>query len=165
MNYIFLLLDGGGSIRIPAAFCSLSGLKPTAGRVPHRGYSATTNSVLGPLCHSVIDCAKIYAVIAGPDNHKESEITLYQPKLKIPRSIPNNLAGIQIGIDQKWNSTLERPDLVAIFRKEVNKLEKLGARIVPIAIPDLSYHHAAHALTFCTEIISIVRKHLGRQLY
>ena len=94
--------DGGGSVRIPAAFTDTSAIKPTAGRIPHRGYNGGTNSTIGPMANTMVDCAKLYSIIAGPDPAEESYITWYQPKIEIPKNIKNNLNGLKVGIDYEW---------------------------------------------------------------
>ena len=118
--------DGGGSVRIPSAFCGLIGLKPTAGRIPHRGYSATTNSVLGPMCNTMTDCLKLYSVLAGPDYNKESEITQFQPKVTVPRSLAVSLKGTKIGVDYQWCDCVKENTIKMQFWKMLNWLQDKG---------------------------------------
>ena len=67
---------------------NLSAIKPTAGRISHRGYISGTNSALGPMCNTMVDCAKLYSVLAGPDFDNQIEKTWFQPKIQIPKCIP-----------------------------------------------------------------------------
>ena len=118
--------DGGGSIRIPAAFCGISTIKPSAGRIPHRGYNAGTNSVLGPMCNTMVDCAKLYSILAGPDYTKASDITICQPKVTIPSHIPEDLIGTTIGVDYNWCKFRVEQKIFAQFEEKLAWLVSKG---------------------------------------
>ena len=154
--------DGGGSVRIPAAFTDTSAIKPTAGRIPHRGYNGGTNSTIGPMANTMVDCAKLYSVIAGPDQAEESYITWYQPKIEIPKSIKTNLNGLKVGIDYDWVKAA-KPDIKRVFDDKLKMLEEYGAKLVPIAVSDMMNLGAAHFMTFVTEIIPSVVDHFENQ--
>ena len=94
--------DGGGSIRIPAAFCGVVGLKPTYGRLSEFGAAPLCWSVahLGPLAATATDAALAYAVMAGPD--KKDPVSLHQPAPELEGWDRANLSDLTIGIYREW---------------------------------------------------------------
>ncbi|MBK7450856.1 MAG: hypothetical protein IPJ47_16140 [Anaerolineales bacterium] len=94
--------DGGGSIRIPAGFCGLVGLKATYGRVSEFGAFPLDWTVahIGPIAGSATDAALTYALIAGPD--PKDDISLHQPLPSIKGWDDTNLKGLRIGIYREW---------------------------------------------------------------
>ena len=150
--------DGGGSVRLPAAFCGLSAIKPSAGRISNRGFLSGTNSVLGPICNTMVDCAKLYSVLAGPDFENETEMTFFQPTVKIPLTIASRLDGIKIGVDYSWcEQTLfgqkNNETIYNHFLARLNWLEEKGCEIVKITFADLDYYHAAHLIIYMQELL------------
>ena len=155
--------DGGGSVRIPATFCALAGLKPTAGRIPQRGYSGGgTNATIGPMANTMVDCAKLYAVIAGPDFDEASRLSWYQPKVTVPKRTLKSLSGLRIGIDYDWIKITSQ-DILARFNESVEKLRCDGAEVVAISLPDPFNRDAAHPLCFIGEMIPAVNDHLNER--
>lgn len=152
--------DGGGSVRIPAAFCGMSAIKPSAGRISNRGYISGTNSALGPMCNTMVDCAKLYSVIAGPDFENEAEVTFFQPKVQIPLSISPRLDGIKIGVDYDWCRQKKNQKIYDQFIAELDWLEEKGCKIIKIKLHDLGYYHAAHLTVFMQELLSTARQRM-----
>ena len=146
--------DGGGSVRLPSAICGLVGIKPTCGRVPIRGTTVCgTNGVLGPMASNVNDCALLYAVMAGPDEHPDSRESIFQPKVTIPRALLLSLDGVRIAVDRFWASQADGP----IFKEFLNTLDLLeskGARVIDFKMPDLDYLNVSHLISFMSEISS-----------
>ncbi|KAI7872591.1 amidase signature domain-containing protein [Spinellus fusiger] len=149
--------DGGGSVRIPASFCGLYGLKPTFGRISTHGGAAIdpSLSVFGPLAATADDMALIYSVIAGKDPHDLH--SLHQPPVSLDNYyLTNTLEGIRIGI-------LECPENTAepVFKNNIEAakryLESLGATITSVSIPDLDIARVAHSLTICFEMDNFAR--------
>jgi aspartyl-tRNA(Asn)/glutamyl-tRNA(Gln) amidotransferase subunit A len=127
--------DTGGSIRQPAAFCGLSGLKPTYGRVSRLGMVAFASSLdqAGPIAHSAEDCALLLNTMAGHDplDSTSSE----RPTEDYSAQLGNSLQGLRIGLPVEYfgegldGATAER------INAALGELEKLGATLVDISLP------------------------------
>lgn len=148
--------DGGGSIRIPAALCGVVGLKPTFGRVSESGAVPLCWSVahIGPIAASVYDTALVYSLIAGPDPKDKN--TLNQPPVTVAGWNTPDLSGLRLGIYQAWNEHAD-PDIVLVFKEMLTKLEKRGAEIIEIEIPELDEMRIAHAATILSEMAICMR--------
>ncbi len=148
--------DGGGSIRIPATLCGVVGLKPTFGRVSEYGAAPLCWSVahLGPLTASVYDAVLVYSIIAGPDP-KDSN-SLVQPPVTLKGWNTPNLEGLRFGIYPEWNEHAD-PDVVLVFKEMLSKLEKRGATVIEIEIPELDEMRISHAITILSEMAMCMR--------
>ena len=142
--------DGGGSIRVPASFCGVIGLKPTFGRVSEFGAVPLAWSVahLGPIAATAEDAALLYATIAGQDPADPN--TQSQPAVRIDE-YDGRLNGVRVGIYGRWFSDAEGP-IVAACEQALANLARLGAELVDVAIPDLRRMATAHGLTIHTEM-------------
>jgi len=145
--------DGGGSIRIPAAFNGIVGLKPTFGRVSEHGVLPFCWSVghVGPLGASVVDVALAYAVMAGPD-------PLYPPGLDQP--MPHldglgqrDLSGLKLGIFRPWFEDAD-DDVVDCARAGVAHLQEAGAEVIEVTIPELDLLRLCHFTTIASEMLA-----------
>jgi len=129
--------DTGGSIRIPAAFCGITGLMPTFGRVPKSGCVPLgyTLDHIGPMTRSARDCALMLGVMAGP--HPSDPTTIDVPVDDYVGGLTGDLTGLRIGVDQlsRIAGDAEDPALPGTFAAAVAELEKLGAEIVEIELP------------------------------
>ena len=145
--------DGGGSIRIPASFCGVVGLKPTQGRVSEFGSGPLAWSVdcLGPIGATARDAALGYLVIAGPDP-KDSN-TFDQPQLTLEGFDDFNLTGLTFGIFRPWFKHASSA-MVGGCEDVLEGLEGLGAQVHEIEIPDLDAARIAHLITIGSEIAS-----------
>jgi Asp-tRNA(Asn)/Glu-tRNA(Gln) amidotransferase A subunit family amidase len=148
--------DGGGSIRIPATLCGVVGLKPTFGRVSEYGAAQLCWSVahLGPLTASVYDAALVYSIIAGPDPKDAN--SLIQPAVTLKGWNTPNLEGLRFGIYPEWNEHAD-PDVVLGFKEMLSKLEKRGAKIIEIEIPELDEVRISHVVTILSEMAMCMR--------
>ena len=135
--YAALGSDTGGSIRLPAALCGVTGLKPTYGRVSRFGAMALSfsNDHLGPLARSARDCARILTIIAGKDAHDPTSSGLPVPDYEA--SLDDSIEGMRIGVPEgPFRSDL--PDaLEDALADSLTILSNLGARIVKV--PDFDY--------------------------
>jgi aspartyl-tRNA(Asn)/glutamyl-tRNA(Gln) amidotransferase subunit A len=133
--------DTGGSVRIPAGFNGLVGLKVTFGRISLHGtglLSWTLDSI-GPLGRSVDDCAELLRVLAGPDERDPA--TLAQPPLDLPeRFEAGRLDRFRIALpDASQLPSFMHPAVVAAWQDTAKRLERLGARIVPVRLPEWAF--------------------------
>ncbi len=143
--------DGGGSIRIPSAFCGLVGLKPTYGRVSEFGAVPLCWSVahIGPIAATATDAALGYAVLAGPD--PRDPISLRQPSPTLTGWNNLNLSGLALGVFWPWFRHAS-PEIVAACESLLERLEQMGARVCAIEVPDLEAARVAHLITISTEM-------------
>lgn len=155
--------DGGGSIRLPAAFCGVVGLKPTFGRVPEGGAAPLCWTVahIGPIAATALDAWAGYVAMAGPVNSEES--TLLQTPENTQWPTADGLAGKKIGIFRQWTSDTDA-DVQAIFTQALAQLEKSGAELVDITIPNLSLSRVAHLTSIISEMGASQLKHIDAHL-
>ena len=143
--------DGGGSIRIPASFCGVVGLKCTFGRVSEYGAYPLDWSVahVGPLAASARDAALAYALMAGPD--PLDHISQTQPPLTLDDFDNPDLRGLRIGVYRPWFEHAT-PEVTAVCQQMLLAFERLGAQIVEIEIPDLEPMRVAHVISITSEM-------------
>jgi len=134
--------DTGGSIRQPAGFCSVVGLKPTYGRVSRYGLVAFASSLdqIGPLTQDVTDCALVLNAIAGYDNRDSTSVPLPVPDYT--RCLTGDLNGLTIGVPEEYFVEGMQPEVAGAIKKAVSQMEKLGARVDW----EVSLPHTPHAL-------------------
>ncbi|HBU48744.1 MAG TPA: amidase [Myxococcales bacterium] len=145
--------DGGGSIRIPAAFNGIVGLKPTFARISEHGVLPLCWSVghVGPLGASVADVAIAYGVMAGPDPHYPPGCD--QPLPHLDHLENGDLTGLKIGLFTPWFEDAHET-VVACAREGVAHLEDAGAEIVEITIPELDLMRLCHFTTIASEMLA-----------
>ena len=143
--------DGGGSIRIPAAFCGVVGLKATHGRVSEFGAFPLDWSVahVGPLAATATDIALAYGVIAGPD--PDDPLSLHQPAPTLAGWDALDLSDLTLGVYWPWFRHASA-DMVAAAEAMLRQFEQRGARLRDIVIPDLEAARVAHVITITTEM-------------
>jgi len=151
-------VDGGGSIRIPAASCGHVGVKASFGSISSAGVFPFSDTVghLGPMCNTVRDCAIAYASIAGPDPLFPPG--LRQPPVELKHFDDLDLSGMKIGID--WEYFEDGDSTVVDCCKEAVEflVHESKAKVVPILIPELKEAEAAHLITITNEFNSHARK-------
>ncbi len=128
--------DTGGSIRQPAAFCGITGIKPTYGRASRYGMIAYASSLdqAGPMARCAEDCALLLSAMCGPDPDRDST-SLDAPAEDFSRSLNDSLQGLRIGIPKEFFGAGLSPDVRAPIEAALQEYEKLGARLVPISLP------------------------------
>jgi aspartyl-tRNA(Asn)/glutamyl-tRNA(Gln) amidotransferase subunit A len=128
--------DTGGSIRQPAAFCGITGIKPTYGRASRYGMIAYASSLdqAGPMARSAEDCALLLSAMCGPDPDRDST-SLDAPSEDFSRSLSDSIEGLRIGIPKEFFGEGLAPDVRAAVDAALKEYEKLGAKLVPISLP------------------------------
>ncbi|MDR1242853.1 MAG: Asp-tRNA(Asn)/Glu-tRNA(Gln) amidotransferase subunit GatA [Deltaproteobacteria bacterium] len=158
--------DTGGSIRQPAGFCGCVGLKPTYGRVSRYGVVAFGSSFdqVGPLTRTVEDCARVFAVLAGPDAKDSTSARLDLHPEGLPEQDfvakagrgrseepADTLKGMKIGVpDEFWESGLTA-EVEERCRDILKKLEGQGATLVPVSLPNQKYALAVYYIMASAE--------------
>jgi len=121
--------DTGGSIRQPAGFCSVTGLKPTYGRVSRYGLVAFASSLdqIGPLTQDITDCALVLNAIAGYDSRDSTSVPYPTPDYT--QCLTTDLNGLRIGVPEEYFVEGMQTEVETAIRAAINKLEELGAKI------------------------------------
>lgn len=142
--------DGGGSVRIPAAYCGVFGLKMTWGRVSTAGEFPLARSVgnNGPIAATARDLALAYLVTAGHDPDDPTTGAGPAPHLE---GFLDSLDGVRIGIYTPWFESAHR-EVTATARTLLNRLVNAGATLVEIEIPELEELRLAHLMTITLEM-------------
>jgi aspartyl-tRNA(Asn)/glutamyl-tRNA(Gln) amidotransferase subunit A len=128
--------DTGGSIRQPASFCGITGIKPTYGRASRYGMVAFASSLdqAGPLARTAEDCALLLSAMCGPDPDRDST-SLDVPAEDFTRSLNDSLDGLRIGVPSEFFGAGVADDVRVAVDAALKEFEKLGARLVPISLP------------------------------
>ncbi len=127
--------DTGGSIRQPASFCGLVGMKPTYGRVSRYGLIALASSLdqIGPFTRSVRDAALVYDAIAGPDDRDATaDQKPFQP---ISPTLTSDVRGLRIGLPKEFFGAGVDADIAAAITAAADVYRQRGATIVDVSIP------------------------------
>ncbi|MFK7896973.1 MAG: Asp-tRNA(Asn)/Glu-tRNA(Gln) amidotransferase subunit GatA [Myxococcota bacterium] len=147
--------DTGGSIRQPASFCGVVGLKPTYGRVSRWGLIAYASSLdqIGPFGRSVADCATMLEVIAGHDPRDSTSVPESVPALG--DALTGDVSGTVIGLPEEY--FVEEgvdPGVLGRVKEAIGVLEEAGAKVVPVSLPHTQYTIAAYYLIATAEASS-----------
>lgn len=151
MVMVSLGSDTGGSIRQPASFCGVVGLKPTYGAVSRHGLMAMTSSldVIGPLGKNVSDCESVFNIIKGVDKMDSTTAELKTDSNVKTVGIPTNFLK---GLDQ---------DVLDNFNNSVEKLKQNGYEIKEIDLPNLDYSLATYYVLMPSEVSSNMARYDG----
>lgn len=128
--------DTGGSIRQPAAFCGVTGIKPSYGRVSRWGMIAYASSLdqAGPITKSAEDAALLLNVMAGADDRDSTSLEL--PPEDFTRDLNAPLTGLRIGLPKQYFTEQLNPAIAEAVQAAVSELEKLGAAVKEIELPN-----------------------------
>ncbi|MEF2797292.1 MAG: Asp-tRNA(Asn)/Glu-tRNA(Gln) amidotransferase subunit GatA [Ruminococcus sp.] len=153
--------DTGGSIRQPAAFCGVTGIKPTYSRVSRYGLVAFASSFdqIGPIAHDSYDCALILNSICGFDPHDGTSAKAEVPDFtaKIGRSVK----GMKIALPQEFFADGINEEIKASVLKAADEYKSMGAEIVECKMPSLKYAVPAYYLLACAEAASNLSRYDG----
>ena len=128
--------DTGGSIRQPAAFCGITGIKPTYGRASRYGMVAFASSLdqAGPMARSAEDCALLLSAMCGPDPDRDST-SLDAPAENFSRKLNDSIEGLRIGVPKEFFGEGLSDDVRTAVDAALKQYEQLGAKLVPIVLP------------------------------
>ncbi len=146
--------DTGGSIRCPASYCSVVGLKPTYGLVSRYGLIAYANSLeqIGPMSKDVYDCALFLSIIAGNDPKDGTSVN--EPAKDYTQYLKNDIKGLKIGVPKEFLGEGTNPDVKKQIWDAVHKLEDLGAVYEETSLPTLEQSLATYYIVAMSEASS-----------
>jgi len=153
--------DTGGSIRLPASFCNLVGVKPTYGRVSRYGVIAMASSldVMGHLTKDVTDAAIILNVIAGRDLYDST--TSEKPVPNYLANLKKGVKGLKIGIPKEYFIEGMHPEVKERILAAIKILEKLGAKTFTVSLPHTKYALAVYYIVQPSEVSSNLARYDG----
>jgi len=163
MVFMAMGSDTGGSIRIPAAFCGTVGLKPTSGRVSRYGVMPLDFSLdhMGPLTRSVRDTAITLEAIAGSIRamrlpRRSRSVTMY-------RRPGCSIRNVRIGLPQNFYFERLDPDVDMAVRRAAAAAEALGARIIPVRVPDIDALNVVGRVILLAEASALMEKYIDNR--
>lgn len=153
--------DTGGSIRLPAGLCGVTGLKPSYGRVSRYGLVAFASSLdqIGPFGQTAEDCALALEVIAGHDPHDSTSVA--QPVPAYRAALRRPLEGLRLGIVREHFGEGLDPEVEKSVREALRVYESLGAKLVDISLPHAKYGVAVYYLIAPCEASSNLARYDG----
>lgn len=155
--------DTGGSIRQPAAFCGIVGLKPTYGRVSRYGLVAFASSLdqIGPITKDVKDCALLLSVIAGQDPRDSTSAPVEVPDYLA--SLGQSATGLRFGVPKEYFVEGIDTEVRDALEQAAAMLERLGMRRVEVGLPHTPYAVAAYYIIATAEASSNLARYDGVQ--
>ncbi len=153
--------DTGGSVRQPAAFCGVVGLKPTYGRVSRFGLVAFASSLdqIGPITKSVADAALLLEVIAGVDKNDSTSANV--PVAKYSDSLNKDVRNLTVGLPKEYFSAGLESEVAHSIDEAIEVLQQAGAQIVEISLPHTEYAIAAYYVLATAEVSSNLARYDG----
>ena len=150
--------DTGGSIRQPASFCGVVGLKPTYGLVSRYGLVAFASSLdqIGPITKDVRDSALLLNIIAGHD--KKDTTSVDKEKIDYTKCLKNDVKGLKIGVPKEFFGEGINAEVKEMLQKSIEKYKELGAEVEEFSLDIAKYSLAAYYIIACAEASS----NLGR---
>src|SRR5271170_3060418 len=138
MAFVATGTDTGGSIRVPASFCGVAGLKPTYGLIDRRGVQPLGISLdhVGPLARTVGDVRLALDAMAGPAHRKPA---------------PASIGEIRVGLPENFYFDTVEPEVKAAVQQAAGRAEKLGARVIPVRVPDIEALNAVGLVILLSE--------------
>lgn len=152
--------DTGGSIRQPAAFCGITGIKPTYGSVSRFGLVAFGSSLdqIGPMANSAEDCAIILNAISGRDPHDH---TSRNHNIDFTSLLGKSIAGLKIGIPKEFFGDGIDEEIKTAVLNVAKFYEQNGAELIEVSMPSLKYAVSAYYLLACAEASSNLSRYDG----
>ncbi len=153
--------DTGGSIRQPASFCGVVGLKPTYGRVSRFGLIASASSLdqIGPITKDVRDSAILMNIISGYDEKDSTSANIPTPDYT--KALVNDIKGLKVGIPKEYFTEALSSEVEMIIKEAIEKLKNLGAICQEISLPHTQYAIPAYSIIAAGEASSNLAKFDG----
>ena len=153
--------DTGGSIRQPASFCGVVGMKPTYGLVSRYGLIAFASSLdqIGPLTTDVMDSALVLSQIAGYDRRDSTSLNVKIPDYS--KNLEENLDGFRIGVPREYFTEGIQPDVERSIRDAISILEGLGAKVSETSLPHSSFALAVYYIIAPSEASANLSRYDG----
>ncbi len=153
--------DTGGSIRQPASFCGVVGLKPTYGRISRFGLVAFASSLdqIGPITRDVEDAAIVLQAIAGYDRRDSTSVDLPVPDYRA--ALGESIRGLRLGIPKEYFIEGTAPEVESAVRRAIETCRGLGAELVDVSLPHTEYGIAAYYIIAPAEASSNLARYDG----
>ena len=153
--------DTGGSIRQPAAFCGITGLKPTYGRVSRFGLVAFASSFdqIGPMTKTAEDAAVLMNIISGHDPMDSTSANVPLPDFTT--SLSNDVKGLKIGIPKEYFAKGLDADVEKSVQEGIKTLESMGMQAVEVSLPHTEYAVATYYILACAEASANLSRYDG----
>ena len=153
--------DTGGSVRQPAGFCGVVGVKPTYGTVSRYGLMSFASSLdqIGPVTKTVRDAAIIMNVIAGVDKRDSTSARMEYPDYE--EGIEKDIKGLKVGIPKEYLAQEMDADVRKVYEESIKKLELLGAETEEISLPTFDYALSAYYIISSAEVASNLARYDG----
>ncbi len=153
--------DTGGSVRQPAGFCGIVGVKPTYGRISRYGLIALASSLdqIGIFARTVEDAAVVLNGIAGKDERDATSVA--QPPINLEAVRSADIAGLTIGVPKEYFVEGMDPDVERTVRDAIRALERCGAKTIPISLPHTEYALAVYYLILPAEASANLARYDG----
>ena len=153
--------DTGGSIRLPAAFCGVVGMKPTYGRVSRYGVIAYASSLdqVGPLARDVTDCALLLQAIAGHDRRDSTSVDRAVPDYAA--ALATGARGLRVGIPREYFVEGMQAEVEQAVRAAVETVRGLGAAVCDVTLPHTAYAVGAYYIVATAEASSNLARYDG----
>jgi aspartyl-tRNA(Asn)/glutamyl-tRNA(Gln) amidotransferase subunit A len=153
--------DTGGSIRQPAGFCGIYGLKPTYGRVSRFGLVAYASSFdsIGPFANSAYDVASVLEVIAGYDPNDSTSANIAVPEYT--KFLDKNVNGLKVGVPKEYLSEGLNPEIKEAIQTKIDFLKSKGVKVVEVSLPTTEYTIATYYILTTAEASSNLARYDG----
>ncbi|MBO0719181.1 MAG: Asp-tRNA(Asn)/Glu-tRNA(Gln) amidotransferase subunit GatA [Blastocatellia bacterium] len=153
--------DTGGSIRLPASFCGVVGLKPTYGRVSRYGLVAFASSLdqIGPLATNARDAARALQVIAGHDRHDSTSAGIAVPDYL--SAMHGDIAGLRLGVPPECLGEGVDAEVREKIKAAISRLEERGAQVVEVNLPHMKYVIAVYYIIATAEASANLARYDG----
>ena len=153
--------DTGGSIRQPASYCGVVGLKPTYGNVSRYGLIAYASSLdqIGPVTRDVRDAAIVLNAITGHDFHDSTSIP--GDRVDYTKALVKDVKGLRIGVPKEYFGEGLHPEVRVVLEKAIETYRNMGATIVDISLPTTKYALSAYYIIALAEASSNLARYDG----
>ncbi len=153
--------DTGGSIRLPAGYCGITGIRPTYGRTSRYGVMSMASSLdtIGPMCKNVEDLAIVLQAIAGKDPLDGTTSDVAVPDYRA--GLKKDVKGLKIGLPKEYFASGIHPEVEQAVRQAASVLQSLGAELVDISLPYTQYGVATYYVICPCEVSSNMARYDG----